>query len=129
MNIKLKISTIFKGLGASIIGTVLLFSPAFALSGSINGNLVCSYSTYNNITGVWVNALNGTDGWASWYATNSYGDAYWSYNLSQSTTSYTLAIGCGGTTQNWAQTFYATRSDSGLTITCAGSNDYNCINS
>jgi len=125
MNTKSKISTVMKGLAASLFGTVLLFSPAFALSGSINGDVFCTYNSYNNIVGVWVDAASGTDGYASWY-NNGIGGAHWSYNLSQSTTSYTLHIGCGGTSQSWAHTFYATRTASGYYIYCTVANG--CVN-
>ncbi len=128
MSIKSKISTILKGLAITFSSAVLMVSPTFAaMSGTISGDVFCTYNQWNNIVGVWVDVATGTDGWASW-SNNGIGGAHWTRTLSQSTTSYTLHIGCGNTTQSWAQTFYATRTASGFYISCAGSNQWNCIN-
>ena len=128
MSIKTTISAILKGLAVSVGGAIIMVSPTFAaMSGTISGDVFCTYNQYNNIVGVYVDAATGTDGWASW-SNNGIGGAHWTRALSQSTSSYTLSIGCGGTPQSWAKTFYATRTASGFYIYCAGSNQYNCIN-
>lgn len=102
------------------IGTTMMTTTTFAaVSGSISGDTYCTYGSYNNTVGVWVDASSGTDGWASWYSIDSAGDAHWSYSLSQSTSSYTLHIGCGGTSSHWAHTFYMYNlTTSGTSVYC-----------
>ena len=76
---------------------------ASAASGTITGTIDCFYGN-NNVSGVWVNATSGNDGFASLSGTGSHKS--YSYNLSQSS-SYVLNVGCGGTPAVWGNTFYS----------------------
>ena len=83
-------------------GMVTATAPsAFAASGTISGTVDCFYGN-NNVSGVWVDATNGTDGWAALSGSGSHKS--YSYNLSQSST-YKLYVGCGGTPSAWGGTF------------------------
>ena len=46
-------------------GTAIIAAPsASAASGTISGNVQCFYGN-NQVVGIWVDAENGTDGWAT----------------------------------------------------------------
>lgn len=94
-------------LAALLLGVVMTVgvppTNAYAASGTITGSVDCFYGNGQEV-GVWVNATNGTDGWAT-LTPGSYGETYYSYTLSQSST-YTLHVGCSGTPQNWGATMY-----------------------
>jgi hypothetical protein len=78
-------------------------SSASAASGMITGTIDCFYGN-NNVSGVWVNATNGADGWATLSGSGSHKS--YSYTLSQSST-YALHVGCGGDPSDWGGTFYS----------------------
>jgi hypothetical protein len=84
--------------------TAVVAPSAYAVSGRISGSVDCTYGN-NAEVGVWVNASSGADGFAHWSA-NAYGGIDYWYDLSQSTTSYDLHIGCGGNTTTWGTTMY-----------------------
>ena len=85
-----------------LFGVAVAASPsASAATGTISGSVQCFYGN-NNVVGVWVDATNGKDGWAS-ISNNGYGDKNYSYKLSQGST-YKLHVGCSGTPSNWGST-------------------------
>ena len=89
----------------AIVGSMFVTpSTASAASGTITGSIQCAWGN-NQVVGVWVDATNGKDGWASTWD-NGYGGRDYSYNLSQSS-SYTLHVGCGGTSQSWGSSMKA----------------------
>lgn len=80
-------------------GTAIIAAPsASAASGTISGNVQCFYGN-NQVVGIWVDAENGTDGWATRWSDGMGGNNY-SYTLSQSS-NYTLHVGCSGTPSSW----------------------------
>lgn len=83
----------------AVFGMAFVAVPsASAASGTISGNVQCFYGN-NQVVGIWVDAENGTDGWATRWSDGMGGNNY-SYTLSQSS-KYTLHVGCSGTPSSW----------------------------
>ncbi len=83
----------------AVFGMAFMAVPsASAASGTISGNIQCFYGN-NQVVGVWVDAENGTDGFAS-LTSDGMGGKNYSYTLSQ-TSKYTLHVGCSGTSSSW----------------------------
>lgn len=80
------------------IGIALVGATPANASTTVSGYVECV--SQNSVVGVWVDAASGTDGWASTTSTGLNYYKKWSYALT-SGTSYSLHVGCGGTTQNW----------------------------
>ena len=88
----------------AVFGMAFVAVPsASAASGTISGNVQCFYGN-NQVVGIWVDAENGTDGWATRWSDGMGGNNY-SYTLSQNTSSYFINVGCGGTPASWGATF------------------------
>lgn len=87
-----------------LLGTTSIAAPsASAASGTITGTVDCFYGN-NNVSGVWVDATNGQDGWAT--LSGSGASKSYRYTLSQTST-YKLRVGCGGTPANWGATMHS----------------------
>ena len=69
--------------------------PASA-STTVGGYVECV--SENSVVGVWVDAASGTDGWATRSGSGYY--QHWQYTLT-SGNSYSLHVGCGGSSSNW----------------------------
>ena len=99
------IKTVRRQLAMAGVALLAVFGMAFvavpsasAASGTISGNVQCFYGN-NQVVGIWVDAENGTDGWATRWSDGMGGNNY-SYTLSQSS-KYTLHVGCSGTPSSW----------------------------
>jgi hypothetical protein len=85
----------------ALVGCALFISnvPAHAAV-QVGGSVMCAGSV--NVTGIWVDAASGADGWAS--RTSPTGGPFhynnWRFTL-QNGGSYRLAVGCGGTQAKW----------------------------
>ena len=98
-------------LGLVAVGT----QEASAANG---GTAMCA--DQSKVVGVWVNVSGGTSGWAS--RSGSGYSQNWSYNTQGR--SYSLTVGCGGTTARWAtstSTPYFSKSWSSVTCFPGGS--------
>ncbi len=99
-----KMFVIVTALMASVLFFALAATNVSAISGSISGHAYCFYGN-NHMVGAWVDASTGTDGWATLTGTSNNTDREYSYNLSQSTSSYTVTVGCSGTPASWGGSF------------------------
>lgn len=120
MQFKKKFAMLSAGTLMAVGAVTMSAPPAFAsVSGTVTGDVHCVYGNYSNVTGIWVDATNGTDGWAT-TSNDGTGGKNFSYHLTASSSSYSLHIGCGGTSSSWKHTYYAngiTTQD--VTVTCA----------
>lgn len=96
-------------LGATLIAMIPGLSVATPMaSAAIGGSVTCdAYSANFKVVGVWIDSSNNAhDGWASWTAVPG---QPWTASFSKGNVSesYRAHVGCGGTTQNWAQTSYS----------------------
>jgi hypothetical protein len=82
-------------------GMVFMVGAPAKAAVQVGGSVMCAGGVI--VTGVWVDAASGADGWAA--RTSPTGGPYyynnWRYNL-QNGESYRLAVGCGGTQSRWA---------------------------
>lgn len=81
-----------------VAGIFVGVGPAAAAT---SGYVSCMNNT--EVVGVWVNVSGGTSGWAS--RSGSGWQQQWSYGNTAGK-SYSLTVGCGGTSQNWASSTY-----------------------
>lgn len=101
----------------AVFGMAFVAVPsASAASGTISGNIQCFYGN-NQVVGVWVDAENGTDGFAS-LTSDGMGGKNYSYTLSQ-TSKYTLHVGCSGTSSSWGSSMTSPKVTATTTIGCA----------
>lgn len=106
MHLKKKFAALFAGTVLAS-GMALVAAPyaSASVSGTVTGEVDCVYGNYSNVVGIWVDAANGADGWAT-TSNDGVGGKFFSYTLTASSSSYSLHIGCGGTKQDWAHTYY-----------------------
>jgi hypothetical protein len=72
---------------------------------TVSGTVNCP--TGLPVVGIWVNdGLSSGSGWASYSAAGSDGAAF-KYTLPSDASLYDLHVGCGGTPQAWAFTYYS----------------------
>jgi hypothetical protein len=90
-------------------------APDRTVSFKISGEVSCVSG--NSVEGVWVQASDGA-GWAPWQGLGNGSTSTWWYTLPKDE-SYSLHVGCGGTTSNWAVATYTP------TVT-GSSNSFNC---
>lgn len=91
--------------GSTMVVGALTAGPAEAVT-ALRGNVVCGASSDGPVVGIWVSTNAGGDGWASRSSTpdpmiNSY-----SKSIPSGATKINVAVGCGGTPQRWARTYY-----------------------
>jgi hypothetical protein len=86
-----------------------------AASFKVTGQVSCVSG--NSVEGVWVQAGDGA-GWAPWQGLGNGSTSDWWFTLPK-TESYSLHVGCGGTTSSWAVATYSP------TVTGAH-NSFNC---
>lgn len=105
-----RLSAVFAVTVLAAVGAFATATPAHAASGYV----ACATS---NVVGVWVDVDGGRDGWA--YRSGSGNTNYYSYNTQGKR--WRVNVGCGGTTQKWAQSIGSNWSNlqGGATITCA----------
>lgn len=82
---------------ASLTAVVATAAPASASVG-ISGQVMCV--DQRSVVGLWVQAANGGSGWATLTNVNGYTKNY-RYTLPRGG-SYSVHVGCGGTSQSWA---------------------------
>jgi hypothetical protein len=82
----------------------------------ITGQVTCMSG--NSVEGVWVQAAEGK-GWASWMKLGNGSTSDWWLKLPENE-SYTLAVGCGGSPENWAVTAHTPWVN-------GGHNSFNCF--
>lgn len=90
--------------------------PVTTAKFNVSGQISCVSG--NSVEGVWVQASDGA-GWAPWTGLGNGSTSDWSFTLPKKE-SYSLHIGCGGTTSSWAV------ADNSPAITAATSS-FNCI--
>lgn len=83
--------------------TVGVAPSATAVSGTITGTVYCAFGN-NTVNGIHVDVATGADGFASWTSTGPTTASY-SYTLSQSTSTYFVNVGCGGSPAAWGGSF------------------------
>jgi hypothetical protein len=91
-------------------------APASSGSFAVSGTVSCVSG--DSVEGVWVQADDGA-GWAPWVGLGNGSTSTWSFTLPEQE-SYSLHIGCGGTTASWAVADYSPA------ITAATS-AFNCV--
>jgi hypothetical protein len=88
----------------AITPALAIAAPAQAATGTISGSVTCVNGWLQNSkpVGIWVDS-NKADGWAT-LSSGTGATGGWTTNFSFSAkdaTSFTLHIGCGGTSANW----------------------------
>jgi hypothetical protein len=85
--------------GALVLGGTLALSPAAEASTTVSGYVTCVDEL--NVEGVWIQASGGS-GYASW---SDAGAGYYAhYSRGGISGSWTVHVGCGGSTSKWRYT-------------------------
>jgi hypothetical protein len=116
-----------RGVSVSAAAAAALVLPVATPAEAANSTAVSAYVVCpggQQVEGLYVKANNGSYwGWASWAAQSSNGTARFTFSAN-AITDVTLAVGCGGSRQQWANSYPAyvavTRAGSmNFTINCA----------
>lgn len=88
---------------AALITMIGLAAPASAAT-TVSGYVTCV--SQRSVVGVWVQAVNGGSGWASWSPQPENYSARYQYSLPYGG-QYAIHVGCGGTPARWATANYS----------------------